>query len=258
MRTCDDDGDGGPAGPAAATAPFTIRRYRPQDREAVREICRVTAHRNRGFELTFEDPEVFADYWSRYYTDFEPGSCLVAEIEGRVVGYLLGCHDSRRHARIMGLRILPKVVLRILWKLATRQYTNPASFRMLRWTIRKSWREAPAVPLDEYPAHYHCNLLREAQRRNLYTQLVMQFLDELEAAGVRGLHGTIEEPLSGGPWLRMVRAVNGTPAYYREFPTSMHEDVFGKAGQPWVIRVWGDTAARYRLFVAVAGEKFNL
>ena len=62
-----------------------IRPYRAEDREAVRQICRTTAYRNRGSDAVFEDGEVFADYWTRYYTDYEPESCLIVEEDGEVV-----------------------------------------------------------------------------------------------------------------------------------------------------------------------------
>ena len=64
-----------PARPAESGTPrATIRPYRPADRETVREICRRTAYRNLGYAAVFEDGELFADYWTRYYTDFEPES----------------------------------------------------------------------------------------------------------------------------------------------------------------------------------------
>ena len=34
--------------------------------------------------------------FTSYYTDAEPQSALVAELDGEVAGYLLGCVDSRR------------------------------------------------------------------------------------------------------------------------------------------------------------------
>src|SRR5690554_5943019 len=65
-----------------------VRPYALADRPAVREICRSTAYRGRGSAAVFEDGELFADYWSSYYTDHEPESCLVLELDGAVIGYL--------------------------------------------------------------------------------------------------------------------------------------------------------------------------
>ena len=70
------------------TGSALLRRYRTDDRAQVREVCCRTAFRNLGVQAIFdqkEDQEMFADYWSRYYTDYEPESVWVAEQEGRVV-----------------------------------------------------------------------------------------------------------------------------------------------------------------------------
>ena len=64
----------------ASGAGAIIRAYRPSDRDAVRDIACRTAFRNRGFESLVPDAELFADYWTRYYTDYEPRLLLVAVV----------------------------------------------------------------------------------------------------------------------------------------------------------------------------------
>src|SRR5690606_15764915 len=102
-----------------------IRPYRAGDREAVREICRRTAYRNRGSASVIEDGELFADYWTKYYTDEEPGSALVVEEDGVVIGYLLGCVDSAVFHRAMARRIVPAILSRAFFRLATFRYRDP-------------------------------------------------------------------------------------------------------------------------------------
>ena len=146
-----------------------IRQYEPSDREAVREISCVTAFRNLGAQSIFEhaeDRELFADYWSRYYTDFEPESVWVAEQAGTVVGYLFGCVDSSRFVRTMARRIVPKIVVRLLWRFVLGKYRQGRSRLFVKWLLLKSWREAPALPLKTYPAHFHCNILLEGYNQN--------------------------------------------------------------------------------------------
>jgi len=35
----------------------------------------------------FTDRQLFADFFTRYYTDCEPENCVVAEADGKIVGY---------------------------------------------------------------------------------------------------------------------------------------------------------------------------
>src|SRR5437868_443829 len=74
----------------------TIRPYEPRDRDAVRDICYVTGYMGDPVDWQWRDRESFSDMFSGYYTDREPESALVVEIDGVVRGYLLGCVDSEK------------------------------------------------------------------------------------------------------------------------------------------------------------------
>jgi len=237
-----------------------IRPLEPRDREAIRNICRVTAYRNAGYQVAFEDGEIFADYWTSWYTDFDREHSLVLEQNGIVTAYLLGCIHTRTFMKDMALRIMPKLIMRILWRLATGRYRNPATKRMLRWSLLNAAREAPAVPFDVYPAHYHCNILPEARGTHAYTRLVNAFLDHLEARNVPGVFGQIDEPAETGPWLRMVtRAERMQSAqFYAESRSTMARDVFLQPTPEMRNRVWADTPQNYRLFIETASRYFRI
>ena len=65
--------------------------------------------------------------------------------------------------------------------------------------ILRGGAEAPPLDTRKYPAHYHCNILRKGYGQGLYTQLVLEFLDRLEARGVTALHGAINgHAVTGG------------------------------------------------------------
>lgn len=240
-----------------------IRPYRTGDREAVREICRQTAYRNRGSAAVIEDGELFADYWTKYYTDEEPGSALVVEEDGIVVGYLLGCVDSTRFLRAMARRIVPAVLGRALWRLATFRYRDPNSRRMLYWLLRYGWQEDPSIPLDRFPAHYHCNVLRQGYGKGYYTAMAIRFLDDLTGQGIERLHGQVQEPATGGPWLRMVEAYGrhrgGTEAleFFAEKESTFQRYMFGVA-KPMVNRAWGARIEDYRGWLVWAAEKYHM
>jgi hypothetical protein len=78
------------------TGEITIRPYRVADREAVRGIAFQTGFMGDPADWQWRDFGSFADIWTSYHTDREPKSAFVAESEGRVVGYLLGCVESVR------------------------------------------------------------------------------------------------------------------------------------------------------------------
>jgi len=256
------DAEPEPARPAESGTPrATIRPYRPADREAVREICRRTAYRNLGYAAVFEDGELFADYWTRYYTDFEPESAWVAEQDGRVVAYLLGCVDTRRHIRVMARRVVPPILARVVWRWTGGQYRQPVTHRFLRWLVLKSWREAPHIPLETFPAHYHCNVVPEGYRQNLYTRLALGFVDHLLRRGCRGIHGVIIEPKGRGVYQRMLERVSREhPEWFKftsEKPTDFFRDVLGMP-EPMVNRAYGFAVEDYRRLKEWMAERYHL
>ena len=63
-----------------------IRLYRPSDRDAVRRLCCETGYLGKAIDPVFEDRELFADYLTSFYTDWEPESAFVLEQDGEVKG----------------------------------------------------------------------------------------------------------------------------------------------------------------------------
>ena len=82
-----------------------VRQYRRADRAAVRRTCFETGYMGDPIAWQWRDAESFADLFTGWYTDREPESALVVEQEGEVVGYLLGCRDSRQVTPPSGCRV---------------------------------------------------------------------------------------------------------------------------------------------------------
>ncbi|OPZ22800.1 MAG: hypothetical protein BWZ10_00243 [candidate division BRC1 bacterium ADurb.BinA364] len=238
-----------------------IRPYRSEDREAVREICRKTAYRGLGSRAAWEDDELFADYWTRYYTDYEPESALVAIEAGRPIGYLLGCADSRRHLRIMSRSIVPITLARTLWRWGTGRYKQECSKRFIRWALGKSWRESLRVPLAEFPAHYHCNVLAEGQGKCYYSRMALAFLDRLDALGVTGIHGYLHEPAERSVFLHILRGFlkerPGALLHFEEKPTAFGRDVLGD-GRKMATRCYGFHVADYRDLMQWTARRYRM
>src|SRR3989304_5668869 len=87
--------------------------------------------------------------------------------------------------------VVPRILGGVVWRWPGGQYPQPVTHRFLRWLVLKSWREAPHIPLETFPAHYHCNVVPEGYRQNLYTRLALGFVDHLLRRGCQGIHGGI-------------------------------------------------------------------
>jgi len=166
-----------------------VRPYRPHDRAAVREICRVTAYGGREPLL---DPRLFTELMTRYFTDFTPGAVWVAEHKERVVGYLAGCFDEAALRRAMTRRIVPAAVAGAL---ARGLLLRPAFWRLAIALPRflAAERRGRAVDLAGYPAHLHINLLPEARGRGIGERLMAQLCAEAARRGLPGVHASVLE-----------------------------------------------------------------
>ena len=114
----------------------------PADREAVRAICADTGFLGQPIDPVFEDRELFADYLTAYYTDAEPESTFVCEIDGEVKGYVMGSRFPQKKARLREARKLPGLVLRGGWRYFTRPY-HAATRRYVRWLLTRARHEVP-------------------------------------------------------------------------------------------------------------------
>ncbi len=139
----------------------------------------------------FSDREAFADFFTRYYTDHEPESALVAEDAGtgEVVGYVLGCvryrYNAWKQVELIATRIVPKVVLRFL----AGRYDAP-SRAFLRWVVFRSIRETPPAP--ERSGHFHVNFLPRYRTGEGARTLLFTFFELAKGWPVRRFYGQIQ------------------------------------------------------------------
>ena len=160
-----------------------IRKLTPADREIVRHLCCETGFLGNPIDPVFEDRELFADYLTAYYTDWESGSSFVLEIDGEVKGYLLGSfHPARQQLH----NIYQNVSIFLRGMLRYRKY-NAASRRFVHWIFRNAWREVPAAP--RRAAHFHINLLAEARSISSTRTLMDAYLQFLHEHGVKQVYG---------------------------------------------------------------------
>lgn len=171
-----------------------VRKYLPQDREAVRRISCATSFLEQPHRDIFTDDELLADALTLYFTDHEPQSCFVAESQGRVVGYLIGAKNVRK---MHGWRMESAMIFRLLMK----AFRHGAVFSLRKWKFIGYFftslllGEFIAPDLSrEYPATLHINIERPFRSRGTGSRLMQAYLDFLRENGVRGVHlGTMSD-----------------------------------------------------------------
>jgi ribosomal protein S18 acetylase RimI-like enzyme len=164
-----------------------VRPYDPVDRPNVRSVCFQTGYMGEPVDWQWRDAESFADVFSGYYTDREPESAQVVELDGEVAGYLLGCLDSRTAWNPAS------VVLRHVMRrgIAFRPGTAGFLWRSGRDTLHDLVRRHPppsAVLDSRWPAHLHINLLPGARGKGAGGTMVHRWLDTLRSHNVAGCH----------------------------------------------------------------------
>lgn len=162
----------------------TFRPYQPSDRSAVRELAYNTAE--LGERSTFPDFHLQTDLLTRYYTDHEPGSIWILEQNGKAVGYLTGCLNTKKFVNWLRGRGNALTVFHVLF----RNFYRPAIWQWARARVRalKEGGAHRAEWVGPYPAHLHMNLAREARGAGAGRQLLEKFIDQCAAAKVPGIH----------------------------------------------------------------------
>lgn len=164
---------------------YSIRNFRPSDREGVRKLCCMTGFLGQPIDPVYEDRELFADFLTTYYTDHEPESSFVLESDGEICGYLLGCRYPLRN-QLYSFYQNVWLFLRAL----TRYFRyEPRSRRFIRWTLVHGWREVPAAP--RRTPHFHINLLPDARKMSTTRALMSAYLSYLYRCGEKRVYGQI-------------------------------------------------------------------
>ena len=161
-----------------------IREYKKEDRESVRRICAETGFVGSPITEVFCDKELWSDALTSYYTDWEPESIFVLEdFKGRVVGYILGCMDSR-----MELIYLRSLALKFVAKLLSKYFFggyDKKSKRFARYLLF-SQTEIPKSPKTF--AHFHINILEQYRNVKNGSSMMRKFFLHLKDNNIKGVY----------------------------------------------------------------------
>jgi len=166
---------------------IAIRKYLKADRQSVRDIAWETAFMGESADIFFSDKELFADFLTLYFTDYEPESCFVAEYKGDVIGYVLGSRNESMLKRTYMFKIIPALIVKgiargILLKGRDMKYLRNCLISFIKGEFNG---------LDfsiEYPAILHINITERCRRFGIGSRLISAFLEYLAAEKTRGVH----------------------------------------------------------------------
>jgi hypothetical protein len=164
---------------------YAIRGFRPSDRAAVRRLCCQTGFLGLPIDPIYQDHDLFADFLTTYYTDHEPESSFVLEVNGELKGYLLGCRKPLRNQ----LYSFQQTIVLFLRSLQRYPSYNKRSRRFIRWVLMNGWREVPAAP--SRTPHFHINLLPDARQISTTRALMSAYLSYLYRCGEKRVYGQI-------------------------------------------------------------------
>ncbi len=164
----------------------SIRPLAPQDVADVLRIAADTAYFGEPVETFLEDRNLFLDFFYKYYTSLERQSSWVAVSEERVVGFLVGCRDSRSQARKWVRIIFPKVFKNLL---QGKYRLGPHTWRYLWELIKTPFTEGmPKVDWSRFPAHLHINISAHWRGRGIGRRLMQAYLDQLSHEHIPGVY----------------------------------------------------------------------
>lgn len=166
---------------------ISIRPYKKIDKAGLRKISIETVFMGDSGQMFWDDKEILADWLTHYYLEFEPESSFIAEYQNKIVGYLMGCLNTKRYHKILNQRTVPLLFLKSLCR---GMFLKVKVWRFIYYSLRSFLRREfrrPDFSL-EYPAHLHINIEAQFRKRGIGTRLIEVFFSYLRSKGIKGLH----------------------------------------------------------------------
>lgn len=169
-----------------------LRPVAPSDLSALYHICLVTGDAGKDASALHNDPQLIGHLYSAPYAVLEPEHSLVAVVDDRVVGYLVGTYDTVAFNRRLEDEWWPQL---------RERYRNAEGMTDADQHRIKAILEPHVTPPElvaAFPAHIHMNLLPEARGQKIGSRLLSRWVEEARAAGVTGIHLGASASNAGG------------------------------------------------------------
>jgi len=168
---------------------YLVRSYQDSDRADIRDICVATAWMGDPAPERIGDEWIWAEFWTRYYTDREPCHTWVVERaqDSRIVGYITGTSDVRKVERFTPF-LFPGILVRIIRK---RLMRRPESRRQLLSMLGSMIRGELGLPRNigrNFPGTFHFDLLPEIRKLGFGSLLFQSYLRRMEELKLPGIH----------------------------------------------------------------------
>ena len=165
---------------------FVVRSFLKSDRDSVRAIAYDTAFMGESADLFFDGREILADFLTVYFTDYEPQSCFVAEMNNNVIGYLLGAKSEKRQNAAF-IKIIPRLIIKSFLKGAPFKVKNMKfSFHIFVSALRGEFNLPDCTKL--YPALLHINIDKKYRGIGIGRKLIETYVDYLKRENITGVH----------------------------------------------------------------------
>ncbi|UJW85711.1 GNAT family N-acetyltransferase [Devosia sp. SL43] len=171
----------------------TLRAYRPDDLDALYDICLVTGDGGKDASALHNDGKLIGHIYAAPYGVVEPDQAIVAEDDEGVAGYIVGTYDTDAFASKLEHE---------WWPALRQQYSDPALdlTEADRQRVAAIMRPSanPAELVAAYPAHVHMNLRSRLRGQGVGMALLKRWVEQARDAGVTGIHLGASASNSGG------------------------------------------------------------
>lgn len=156
-----------------------IRPYRLDDYEAVGRVCVLTGDSGKDASGKFFSDELLPALYAYPYVLFAPEMARVVELDGEVVGYIVGVPNVREFSTWWKREWTP----RFQEMFSQEQTWNEAEKSLIRKGLDPD-AEYLAPFREEFPADFHIDMLPAAQGRGLGRKLITGYRQRLARLGV--------------------------------------------------------------------------
>ena len=174
-----------------------IRKYRRGDRDSVRKIAWETAFIGEPGSAFVDNKEILASFLTFYFTDYEPQSCFIAEVNGQAAGYLIGAKNTKEMEEVFKSKIFLPLFLKAI---ASGGFFRIKNLIFGLNCLISSLRGEFLMPdfSRDYPATLHINIDKNWRNQNIGSRLISAYFGYLVSEKVTGVRlSTMSDKAAG-------------------------------------------------------------
>ncbi|MBR2875607.1 MAG: GNAT family N-acetyltransferase [Clostridia bacterium] len=148
---------------------ITIRKYEDKDCENVKFAClNAEGYNSIPDEAT---AQLVIHTFCEYYIEREPENCFVVDDDGRAVGFIISAESFEPYKKVLHEEYCPLV--------------EPLGETKYNWS--RASTDIYEDFKDEYPVHFHINILPEYQRVGAGGKLLNALFDHYKNKSAKGI-----------------------------------------------------------------------